>query len=130
MMFQYINKIIGIGLMLLLSISSFAQQKKEAAVYINDTFKKTAFSLKENVHPYQYKVLETGVYEVSVISPTGELLSKPVKSKNFEQGATINFEINSKYWKAGIYKILIEQQAGEKTVFRLKIAPNKPYDKR
>ncbi len=129
MMVQHI-KFLAFGMMLLFYLPLVAQNKTTTITNTKDTYKRTAFSLKENVHNYTYEVLEDGNYEVIVIGPDGALLSKPVKKQAFAKEATITFSVNSKYWKAGLYKIIIAKEEGKSTVYKLTIANNKlPHKK-
>lgn len=128
-MVQYI-KYVFLGMMLLCCLPSIGQQKQADLSDNKNKFKRTAFSLNENVHPYTHKVLADGLYEVMVISPDGSLLSKPVKQQPFAKNDRIEFSVNSKFWKAGVYKIIVEKEGGKAIVYRLKIASDKNSFKR
>jgi len=128
-MVQYIKYVI-FGMMLLCCLPSMAQQKKATISKVKSQYKKTAFSLEENTHQYTHKILEDGLYEVMVISPDGSLLSKPIKQQQFDKDENIDFSVNSKYWKAGVYKIIVEKEGGKATIYRLKINSDKSLRKR
>lgn len=128
-MIHYI-KYVFLGMMLLWCLPSMAQQKQATSLDTKSKFKRTAFSLNENIHPYSHKVLEEGLYEVMVISPDGSLLSKPVKQQQFAKNDQIEFSVNSKFWKAGLYKVIIEKEGGKTIVYQLKIASDKDPHKR
>jgi len=121
----YYTKYVIFGMMLLFCLPSMAQQKQADLLDTKSKFKRTTFSLNENIHPYSHKVLEEGFYEVMVISPDGSLLSKLVKKQQFTKDENIEFSVNSKYWKAGVYKVIVEKEDGKATIYRLKIASNK-----
>ena len=129
MIFQHI-KFLAFGMMLLFYLPIFAQQKTSTITKTNDAYKRTTFSLKENVHHYNYEVLEDGIYQVMVIGPDGALLSKPLKKQAFTKNETITFSVNSKYWKAGLYKIIVEKEGGKAIVYKLNISSNKLPHKR
>jgi len=120
-MIQYI-KYVFFGMMFLCCLPSVAQQNEAGLSDTKSKFKRTAFSLNENTHQYSHEVLEDGLYGVMVISPDGSLLSKPVKQQQFAKNESIKFSVNSKYWKAGVYKIIVEKEGGKAAVYRLKIA--------
>jgi len=128
-MVQYI-KFIFLGMMLLCCLPSIAQQNQADLLDTKSKFKRTAFTLKENIHQYSHKVLEDGLYDVMVISPDGSFLSKPINQQQFVKNESIDFSVNSKYWKAGVYKIIVEKEGDKATVYRLKIASVKDPLKR
>jgi len=120
-MVHYI-KYVFLGVMLLFCLPGIAQQKQADLADTKNKFKRTTFSLKENIHHYNHEVLEDGLYDVMIISPDGSLQSKPVKQQTFVKDENIKFSVNSKYWKAGMYKIIVEKEDGKATVYQLKIA--------
>jgi len=67
------------------------------------------FTIKDKVHEFNIPITEDGLYKISVLSPSGELISTPIQNRNFTKGQEAEFSINSKYWKAGSYSILIEK---------------------
>lgn len=66
-----------------------------------------AHSLKDQSTAMSITVEEEGSYEVLVLSPNGEVQSRPVKLQQFKAGQLIQFDLNSKYWKSGQYHVMV-----------------------
>lgn len=71
-----------------------------------------AHSLKDKSTAINIEVEQEGSYEVLILSPNAEIQSRPVKMQGFKKGQLIEFNINSKYWKSGLYRILVRNEEG------------------
>lgn len=118
------DKLMLLIILLLFCFQSMGQQKKET-IKTFEAIKKTSFSLKENVHQYNYLVEKVGEYKVIVLNPSGEIISQPVKQQHFVKDQVISVEINSKYWKTGVYKILFEKKSTIVATYQLKITSDR-----
>jgi len=88
---------------ILFSNNAFAQSSKKA---------KTSFSTVDLINHYQVEIDEDGDYEVIVIDPRGQIIARPVETSRKMKGTSINFQVNSKYWKPGQYTILTQSKNG------------------
>jgi len=69
---------------------------------------KTKYSLTNNIEQFNFKAKKAAIYNVLVLSPIADIVSKPVNNKQLNIGEELNFNINTKYWKPGTYRILIQ----------------------
>lgn len=51
-----------------------------------------------------------GKYTIKVVNPRGELQTIPVKNKYFQSNQRMDIELDTKYWRKGIYTILVEDE--------------------
>lgn len=79
---------------------------------------KIAHSLKDKSTPINIEVEQEGMYEVLVLSPNAEIQSRPIKMQSFKKGQMIQFNINSKYWASGQYRILVRNDEGRTVTTR------------
>lgn len=96
---KYILTSISSILICLLSLCSYGQNQLKVT--------QAEFTTKDKIHDFNIPIQEDGLYKISVLNPNGELISTPIQNRNFTKGQTAEFSINSKYWKAGSYSIII-----------------------
>lgn len=66
---------------------------------------KVDHSNQNNIIEYSIPVANDGSYSVALLSPSGEVLSWPIKDQKKSTGTRIDFSINSKYWESGDYRL-------------------------
>jgi len=86
---------------------AFAQNKKETPTRISIA-KKAKYSLTDNLEHFNFKAKKAADYDVVVLSPVANIISRPVKNKKLEANEELNFTLNTKYWKPGTYRIFIQ----------------------
>ncbi len=95
------------------SVMSYGQNQTQLKV------SEAEFTTKDKMHDYAISIKDEGVYKISVISPSGELISIPINNSKFTTGQVAKFSINSKYWTPGSYSIMVEKD--KKLMERLSI---------
>lgn len=86
---------------------ALAQNKKETLTKMAIATK-VKYSLTNNIEQFNFKAKKAAIYNVLVLSPIADIISKPVNKKQLNIGEELNFNINTKYWKPGTYRILIQ----------------------
>jgi len=69
-------------------------------------------SLTDKSTAVNIEVEQEGNYEVLILSPNAEIQSRPIKMQAFKKGQLIEFNVNSKYWRSGSYRILVRNEEG------------------
>lgn len=106
--FNYATLILFFSCLLIIATPpAFAQNKKESPTKIAIATK-AKYSLTNNIEQFNFKAKKTAVYNVLVLSPVADIVSKPVNNKKLAIDEELNFNINTKYWKPGTYRIFIQ----------------------
>ena len=84
--------------------------------------KKLSSTKENNVVNYSIEVSETENYSVTVLFGA-KSIAKPIINKSFTKGELLNFKVNTKHWRPGSYKILIENGKNVITTRTIRIAP-------
>ena len=71
----------------------------------NERVKKENHSITNNILQYDIPIDIEGIYSVVIISPSGEILSWPVKNQKKTRGSKVDFTVNSKFWTSGDYRL-------------------------
>ena len=74
---------------------------------------KVAHSLTDKTSAIDIKVEAEGTYDVLILSPNGEIQSRPIHKQQYKAGQLINLSVNSKYWRSGQYQIIVQNDEGQ-----------------
>lgn len=104
-----------------------ATQAQHAKANAASKTTKLDYSIKKQSKAYSIPVELDGTYSIVIRDPGGKTISKPVNNKPFYKGSSINFEVNTKFWKSGKYMILLENENSSPIDVRyITIAPRNP----
>jgi len=95
------------GLLVFITPPALAQNKQETVTRIASV-KKAKFSLTDNVEHFTFRAKKAAIYNILVLSPIADIISKPIKNKPLKAEEELKFSINTKYWKPGTYRIFIQ----------------------
>jgi len=101
------TQLISLCLLLFLVQPAIAQPKKEVQKKIAIATK-AKYSKVDNIEQFNFKAKKEATYNVLVLSPSADIVSKPIQNKTLSLGEELIFNINSKYWKPGTYRIFIQ----------------------
>lgn len=73
-------------------------------------------TVKDNYMDFKMPVEEAGVYSVFILSPSGEIMTWPLKDKEYSKGQSVELTVNTKYWRSGSYRIQVLNEEDGRTV--------------
>lgn len=77
------------------------------------------YTIEKRIQSFSLAVPKDGIYNVIVRDPIGKKISTPVYKKTFKKGSSVEFSVNTKFWKLGKYRIILEDEKGKAIEIRM-----------